>query len=275
MPSETKEAVAPFLRWAGSKRRLLPKLSNYWNNEYRRYVEPFVGSAALFFAIRPSSALLSDVNAGLIEAFTLIRDDVAGVYERLVRIPLGSKSYYALRAEDPLTRKPLDRAARFVFLNRFCFNGLYRTNAKGSFNVPYAPTGTGDLPSWRHLQACSALLSGVELIRGDFEEILLENVEAQDFVYLDPPYAVENRRVFRQYGPETFGTSDLRRLSMVLDEIHSRGAHFVLSYAWCREATIAFRKWPARRVYTQRNIAGFARHRRRAAELIVSNVVPR
>jgi DNA adenine methylase len=268
----TVGAINPFLRWAGSKRRLLPKLAAYWSHERERYVEPFVGSAALFFAIRPPQALLTDINSDLIETFARIRDEPAKVHGRLVRLPLGRESYYSLRATDPASLKPADRAARFIFLNRFCFNGLYRTNTKGAFNVPYAPVGTGRLPSWEQLQACSRLLATSDLRDGDFEKILLENVKRTDFVYLDPPYAVQNRRVFRQYGPDTFGTSDLKRLSVVLNEIDARGAHFVLSYAWCREANQAFKNWPTRRVYAQRNIAGFARHRRRAAELIVSNV---
>lgn len=268
----TTETVTPFLRWAGSKRRLLPKLSAYWLCDRKRYVEPFVGSAALFFALRPPRALLSDINSELIETFTLIRDDAANIYDRLIRLPLGRTSYYRLRAKKVVVLKPADRAARFIFLNRFCFNGLYRTNTQGAFNVPYAPAKTGNLPSWPQMQACSALLANVNLLQGDFEQILLNNVGSGDFVYLDPPYAVQNRRVFRQYGPQMFGITDLKRLSGVLDEIHNCGAHFVLSYAWCREAIETFSKWPVRRVYTQRNIAGFARHRRRAAELIVTNV---
>lgn len=268
----TSEPITPFLRWAGSKRRLLSRLSVYWTDDANRYVEPFAGSAALFFAIGPKNALLSDVNSELIEVFTLVRDEARSVYEHLGQFSLGRESYYTLRATNPRRLNPVARAARFIFLNRFCFNGLYRTNTSGVFNVPYAPTGTGNLPSWPQFQSASRLLSGAELIHGDFEAVLLNNVSVHDFVYLDPPYAVGNRRVFRQYGPETFGIADLERLSSVLDEIHRRRAKFVLSYAWCREATLAFRKWATKRVYIQRNIAGFARHRRRAAELIVSNV---
>lgn len=263
----------PFLRWAGSKRRLLSKLSAYWTSDAARYIEPFAGSAALFFALRPKRALLSDVNSELIEVFTLVRDDPRGVHRRLVQLPQGRESYYSLRAIRPQQLKPIDRAARFIFLNRFCFNGLYRTNMGGAFNVPYAPTGTGSLPCLEQLQLASTLLKRAELLHGDFEAILSRKVTSRDFVYLDPPFAVGNRRVFRQYGPETFGTADLERLGRLLDEIDRRGAKFVLSYAWCREATVALRKWSTRRVYTQRNIAGFVEHRRRAAELIVSNVV--
>ena len=266
------EEAAPFLRWAGSKRRLLPKLSKYWTGESGRYVEPFVGSAALFFAIRPKTALLSDINPELIETFILIRDEVSAVANHLERIPHGRESYYRLRAKDPSKLRPIDRAARLIFLNRFCFNGLYRTNAAGAFNVPFAPTKTGDLPSCQKLKACSALLANVDIRRGDFQEILLRTVKANDFVYLDPPYAVQNRRIFRQYGPDTFGITDLERLRDLLEEIDVRRASFVLSYAWCREAVTLFGKWPTRRVYTQRNIAGFVHHRRRAAELIVSNI---
>jgi len=263
--------VTPFLRWAGSKRQLLPKLSRYYTPG-RRYFEPFVGSAALFFAVHPMRAVLSDINLDLIETFVRIRDNFRGVSTALEELSTGEKSYYSLRALDPKSLDPLQRAARFIFLNRYCFNGLYRTNLSGKFNVPFSPTKTGALPSREHLEACSRRLSKSKLVCSDFEDILLSEVRAGDFVYLDPPFAVENRRVFRQYGPTTFGFADLERLGKLLCELHERGAHFVLSYAYCSESRRTFNQWKTRRVYTQRNIAGFAKHRRRAVELIVSNI---
>ena len=270
----------PFLRWAGSKRKLLPQLIPYWGSGHDRYVEPFAGSSALFFAIQPKRALLSDINPDLIQALKIIRKDPSAVYEQARKESVDQRNFYRLRALDPALLSPIARAARFFFLNRFCFNGLYRTNLNGQFNVPFAAqkTGnlanqkTGNLPPWEQFSTAASLLKRSTVRCGDFERVLRSAVRAGDFVYLDPPYAVGNRRIFRQYGADTFGIDDLHRLRAVLQMIEKRGAHFVLSYAYCREAKEAFGGWSSRRVYTHRNISGFARHRRRAAELIVTNV---
>jgi len=265
-------APGPFLRWAGSKRKLLPELIPYWPASCRRYVEPFAGSAVLFFAIKPPKAVLSDSNGELIRALKSVRDAPEEVYEALGDLPRGKESFYRIRKLNPESLDRIERVARFIFLNRFCFNGLYRTNVKGEFNVPFARSGTGDFPiKAAFLKSASALRRAV-IREGDFERILSEVVQRGDFVYLDPPYAVGNRRVFRQYGPHSFGLEDLARLQRTLTEIDARGAKFVLSYAWCTEATATFSGWTHRRVYTQRNIAGFSEHRRKAAELLVSNI---
>ena len=265
-------SAQPFLRWAGSKRKLLPKLVPYWGGGHNRYIEPFAGSSALFFAIRPKHALLSDINPDLIQALKVIRRDPVAVYEQARKHPVSPENFYLLRALDPSSLTPVGRAARFLFLNRFCFNGLYRTDRNGRFNVPFAAQKTGALPPWEQFSTAAKLLKRSRVKCGDFEQILNSTVCADDFVYLDPPYAVGNRRIFRQYGADTFGLDDLQRLRTVLTMIEARGAHFVLSYAYCREAKDVFAGWISRRVFTNRNISGFAKHRRRAAELIVTNI---
>jgi DNA adenine methylase len=262
-----------FLRWAGSKRRLLPKLAAYWQPSYCRYFEPFMGSACFFFRIKPSAAVLSDINADLVETFRLVRDRPSDVHTAILQLKPGKESYYKIRAIRPTQLEPVQRAARFIYLNRFCFNGLYRTNQKGEFNVPFSPARTGPLPTLEELRLASLTLGASTLRSGDFENIL-EEVRAGDFVYLDPPFAVSNRRIFRQYGPSSFGLQDLDRLSQTLDLLDSRGAAFLLSYALCKEALTFFKKWQTRRVTTQRNISGFAEHRRAAVELLVSNRHP-
>lgn len=259
-----------FLRWAGSKKRLIPKLLPYWNDNFKRYVEPFMGSAALFFSIEPSKAVLSDINPHLVETFCAVQNHPRAVYNRLNRLPLGEDAYYRLRQEDASLLPTLDRAARFVYLNRFCSNGLYRTNMQGKFNVPYASSKTGKLPALDDLYAAAKVLSCAQIRARDFEETL-QDVQAGDFVYMDPPYAVRNRRIFRQYGPDSFGTEDLARLAAALSDIDRSGATFLVSYAMCREALEAFKGWHVRRVYTQRSVAGFSRHRRKAVEILVSN----
>lgn len=263
-----------FLRWAGSKRKLLPKLAPYWREEYERYVEPFMGSAALYFSLEPDNALLSDINGELVDTFSALRDHPRAIHNRLERIPLGSESYYSLRSQDPRELSQLDRAARFIFLNRFCFNGLYRTNKSGQFNVPFSASGTGRLPSWERFKNTSEKLKNATILNLDFAQVLKKHAKSGDFLYLDPPYAVENRRIFRQYGPQVFGTSDLGTLASLLPRLHESGVKFLVSYAYNAHALELFKQWHTRRVYTQRNIAGFAKHRRRACELLVSNVEP-
>ena len=260
----------PFLRWAGSKKRLIPKLLPYWGDGHKRYIEPFMGSAALFFAIKPSNALLSDINSDLVETFCTLRDHPRAVYNRLQHLPLGKEAYYYIRKEDSSQLPSLDRTARFIYLNRFCFNGIYRTNMNGKFNVPYASSKTGQLPSQDDLYKAAKILSHAQIKMRDFNEAL-KDVQGGDFVYMDPPYAVQNRRIFRQYGPASFGIEDLAHLASALSDIDRTGATFVVSYAMCREAMEAFAGWNVRRAQTQRSVAGFSKHRRKAIELLVSN----
>jgi DNA adenine methylase len=267
----TISAPPPLLRWAGSKRKLLGQLTPYWTREHERYVEPFMGSAALFFALQPARALLGDINAELVETLQLVRERAQDVFKILIDLPQGKANYYTLRNVAPGNLSEVARAARFIFLNRFCFNGLYRTNRSGQFNVPFGASKTGALPSWEHFSRVSAALATADIRCDDFESLVLTNVRRRDFVYMDPPYAVGNRRVFRQYGPTSFGLQDLERLAVLLKEIDRRGAAFLLSYAYCAEAIAAFGEWNKRKVFLQRNISGFAKHRRMAAELIVSN----
>lgn len=264
--------MQPILRWAGSKRKLLPKLTPFWGTAYDRYIEPFAGSAALFFSIQPPRAILNDINGELIFALKQIRRSPRDVYKAASGQAPSRENYYRLRAIPPPSLNRIDRAARFVFLNRYCFNGLYRTNESGTFNVPFASSKTGGLPSMEQFLSAAALLRRATLRSEDFEDVLHGQVRKGDFVYMDPPYAVGNRRVFRQYGPQTFGIDDLRRLGTALKEIDRRGAHFLVSYAYCREGLAALSSWRVFRVYTQRNIAGFALHRGRAAELLATNL---
>jgi DNA adenine methylase len=230
-----------------------------------------MGSASLFFSLCPSRALLSDLNQELVETFTTVRDHPRAVYNRLTAIPVGKESYNELRAKSSTGMNARDRAARFIFLNRFCFNGIYRTNMAGNFNVPFSSTKTGQLPDWGNFYAAAKALRNADIRCADFETIVTEETERGDFVYLDPPYAVSNRRIFRQYGPQVFGTNDLERLADALTVIDKKGIHFVVTYAMSQEALQAFRGWHVKRVFTQRNVSGFAKHRRRAVELIITN----
>ena len=162
------------------------------------------------------------------------------------------------------------RAARFIYLNRFCFNGLYRTNAAGRFNVPYGGQKSGRIPSLSELNDASTLLARAELVAGDFSRVLAK-VQRGDFVYLDPPFSVQSHRVFREYDPASFGPSDLFRMRAALEDLDHRGITFLLSYADSAEGATMARGFHCSQVVTRRHIAGFARNRRTAIELLVTN----
>lgn len=263
--------VAPIFRWAGSKRKQLPTLEQYWSTSFKRYVEPFAGSAALFFRVQPKRALLGDINAALIEAYEVIREDADAVFKAVRAIPRGERRYYKERARNPKRMSRFGRAVRFVYLNRYCFNGIYRTNAQGGFNVPYAHVKPGIIPPIHDFRKCATMLARANLRCADFGAVL-SSVRDGDFVYLDPPYAVSSRRVFRQYDSREFTEADLERLARHLKTIDRKGAAFVLSYADCAEARKLFSPWRIRRVRVRRHIAGFADARRSAIELLVTNL---
>jgi DNA adenine methylase len=206
-----------------------------------------------------------------VSTYKAVRSNPEAVYQILRQFPRGENAYYAVRDGVTQDSSGLWAAARFIYLNRFCFNGIYRTNMSGRFNVPYGGKGTGALPTLAKLQEVSRLLKRAELRKSDFESVL-DMAERGDLVYIDPPYSVGNRRVFKQYGPAVFGLEDLRRLSAKLGELNNKGVSFVISYACCREAMIFFGSWSSQRKLTMRNVAGFSEHRRKAVEMIFTNI---
>jgi DNA adenine methylase len=187
------------------------------------------------------------------------------------RYPATKAHYYTLREGDPASLSDVEIAARFLFLNKLCFNGIYRTNASGCFNVPYAkPKRRRVVFDFDTLSKTAILLKNASLFHGDFEAVLADT-RAGDFVYLDPPYAVAKRRVFSQYQAQSFSERDLDRLRSWLVELDRRGVHFVLSYADSAEGRKLASAWNHRRVRTRRNVAGFAGDRRLAFEVMASN----
>jgi len=249
---------------------VLSRLRGFWLGGDARYVEPFAGSASLFFDLEPRRALLGDLNGELIAAYRVIKRDPASVLAYLRGLPRGKRAYYRLRAVPPSALCSAAAAARFLYLNRYCFNGLYRTNREGEFNVPYGPPDNPRGVDEALLSGASALLGRATLIHGDFE-VTLATARKGDFVYLDPPYAVSSRRVFAEYGPNPFCGADLERLAVALVRLDERRVTFVITYADCPEARRLLRHWRPRRMWTRRNIAGFAASRRGSYELVATN----
>ena len=237
--------------------------------EHKRYVEPFAGSACLFFEIAPSAAILGDNNKELMEVYRAVRDEPEHLYRRLCRIKRDLSTYLRWRILKPKSLDKETRAVRFLYLNRNCFNGIYRTNLDGDFNVPMGDR-VGAYFTKSDLMNCSNLLKRATLVEGDFLKTL-NRVTAGDFVYLDPPYAVNSRRIFTEYGKKPFDTADIHRFTESLTLIVERGADFLVSYADCSESRELARKWNSIRLPIRRHIAGFADSRRNAYEWIISN----
>lgn len=262
--------MEPIIRWAGSKRQIIPRIANMYRGGASRYIEPFAGSACIFFHLEPPAAVLGDLNSELINTFRSLRKDVNTVLGYVRKYPISEKFYYNLRQVDPKTLSSTEAAARFLYLNKYCFNGLYRTNLQGKFNVPWGARDRVQKFDEAHIIQASKILKKAKLINGDFEETLGE-VKRNDFVYLDPPYVVDSRRVFSSYLPDSFSELDINRLADNLSKIDRKGARFILSYATSAEANRLTEEWFCKKILVRRNIAGFASNRRKAFEVLVSN----
>ena len=266
---EASNAPEAFLRWAGSKRQLVPLLQEYWQPTFVRYIEPFVGSGVLFFAISPTNAVLGDTNRELISTYRQVRHSFREVAELLATMTRDKDAYYTLRAMDAATLSMPERAARFIYLNRFCFNGLYRTNKQGRFNVPFGASKSGELPSLTLLESCARLLRRAKLVRGDFESVL-DVSRTGDFVYMDPPYRVTAVRTFRQYSEGAFTEPDMTRLRRRMLDLKKRKVTFLVSYVESPEGRFLAKGFRVRLAQVRRNIAGFSGSRGPIREMLIS-----
>lgn len=195
------------------------------------------------------------------------------MYDGVVDLARTGDEYYRVRAIEPCGLSALDRAVRFIYLNRNCFNGIFRTNRDGMFNVPFATSRAGRFPDKAEFRAAADALKGAELIACDFGATM-RHVGAGDFVYLDPPYATSSRRVFREYGKNPFSVEDVERLGRHLRWIRRKKAHFLLSYAQCAEVMEIAKPYHVRRKYVRRQMAGDDEVRRRYCELLISSAKP-
>jgi len=221
----------PFLKWAGGKQRLIAQYQPHFPppESIRHYYEPFIGSAAAFFHWQPCPATLSDRNEQLIEVYQTVQQDVTAVIAALQPHHNDSDYFYALRAQDPEVLSPAQRAARLIYLNKTCYNGLYRENSRGEFNVPFGRYKRPKICDVDRLWAASTALQGVELVAADFAWVLATAV-AGDFLYFDPPYApLTATSSFTSYHKHGFDAADQRRLAQTIDELTERGCKVMLS----------------------------------------------
>lgn len=230
VPNCCTPACDPFLKWAGGKRWLMYRYRYLFPSNYRNYFEPFLGSGAAYFALQPASAIISDANADLINTYTSIRSDPLGVMDRLTAHHLSHnpEHYYMVRSRKRDT--DTDRAADFIYLNRTCWNGLYRVNKQGQFNVPIGTKERVLLPS-DDFMAVSKALSGASIRCSDFEDTI-NSAGRGDFIFVDPPYTVmHDNNGFVKYNENIFMWSDQCRLADAVKSASKRGAMVLMTNA--------------------------------------------
>ena len=222
--------VKPILKWAGGKTQMLGDLLPKVPKSYGRYIEPFFGGGAMFFALQPENAIIADSNPELINMYRQVAENVDEVISCLKKYENSSEVFYAVREQDWMCLSKSEAAARTIFLNRTCFNGLYRVNKQGKFNVPYGKYTNPRICDEEGLKAASEALKKAEILCGDYLLVLDHYAQAGDFVFLDPPYLpISEYADFKRYTKEQFYEEDHIELAKMIMRLQERGCHVVLT----------------------------------------------
>lgn len=234
---KTNKLLQPFLKWAGGKRQLLTEIKKYLPKitSSTTYYEPFLGGGAVLFHIQPSKAVVNDINSEVINVYRVIKEDVNGLIEHLKTHKNEAEYYYHIRGFDRKADfdmlSELEKASRIIYLNKTCYNGLFRVNSQGQFNVPFGRYKKPQIVNEVTLRAISNYLNqnDVTILNIDFWDVV-SNIGKNDFVYLDPPYdPVSDSASFTGYTLYGFDREEQKRLKRLCDTLHSKGCKFLLS----------------------------------------------
>jgi DNA adenine methylase len=261
----------PFLKWAGGKTQLLNDLIKRVPKDFGTYYEPFIGGGALYFAIAPQRAVIADINDDLINTYKVVRDKPEELLEALKSFKNESDFYYEVRGRDQALLSDVERAARIIYLNRTCFNGLYRVNKSGQFNVPFANYKNPNFIQTDKILKDSKVLSNTEIYHSGFEEVLTK-AKKGDFIYLDPPYVPKDvYSDFKRYNKEQFHLTDHEKLADLYNKLTERGCYVMLSNSDTPFTRELYKKWRVDTVYAKRLINKDATKRGEITEIIVTN----
>lgn len=271
VPAPVLMKPKPPVKWAGGKGQLLPQLAPLFPKGFGTYHEPFVGGGAVFFHLLPERAVLIDNNPDLINFYLVVRDRL----EELLAHARGHRNekeyYYQVRALDPETLGPVERASRFLFLNKTAYNGLWRVNKQGKHNVPFGRYKNPKIVDEENLRRVRAALQKAEILLGDFS-LVLEYARPGDFVYFDPPYnPLSDTANFAEYTMEGFGPEDQERLCRVFRELDRRGCFLMLSNSDSALIWQLYEGFDIRRVWAKRAINSRPEGRGPIAELVIRN----
>jgi len=266
----------PFIKWAGGKKQLLEQINKYLPKNFNKYLEPFIGGGALFFYLLPNKAILIDNNEELINCYRVIQNKIGELIISLKKHKNEKDYFYKIRSIDrnPVEFKKLsdvERASRTIYLNKCCFNGLYRVNSKGEFNVPFGKYENPKFCDEQNLLAVNTVLKDVQIINGDFKECL-ELAEKDDFIYFDPPYQpISTTANFTSYTKENFNKEDQVRLFKVYKELDNRGCKVMLSNSYNEFILDLYKKYDLKTVYARRAINSDASGRGQIKEVLIIN----
>lgn len=254
--------VRPFLKWAGGKSQLLPHLLELAPKQFNRYIEPFVGGGALFFALGKSNSVLADSNEELVITYTTVRDDVKNLIDRLRGFVNDKETFYKIRALDTSKLSNIERAARLIYLNKTCFNGLYRVNQKGEFNTPYNGAIGSNFLQPDVLQKASLALQGTTIVGGDYKDVLRDHAAKNDFIFLDPPYLpVGKYSDFKRYTKERFYIKDQEELANEFARLVALGCKVILTNSAHEAIMELFKNYDRKIVNSKRLISSDAKTR--------------
>ncbi len=278
-----KKGTPRFVKWAGGKQQLIEQFNPYFPKKFKRYFEPFVGSGAVAFHViqtyGPEEVLLSDTNEELINTFNVIKHDVENLISELKQhkqrhLTKGREYYKRIRSINPQDISELERAARFIYLNKTCFNGLYRVNSKGQFNVPMGSYKNPDIVQEEKLRKISKLLKNVEIKVMPFDKIV-KIARKDDFIYFDPPYyPLKKGQSFTTYTRDNFLEKEQKLLAEVFDKLDEKGCLCMKSNSDTEFIRDLYKKYNIKVVQATRMINCDASKRGKINELIIMNYVP-
>jgi DNA adenine methylase len=269
--------VQPVLKWVGGKRQLINEIRKYVPKKYSTYYEPFLGGGAVLFNLEPKKAVINDFNSELINVYNVIKDDVENLIEDLKTHEKSSEYFYKIRALDRTDRysnlSNLKKASRLIYLNKTCYNGLYRVNSAGQFNSPYGRYKNPNIVNEFVLRAVSNYLieNNIKILNVDFEESL-KNIRKGSFVYFDPPYdPVSDSSNFTGYTLTGFNKDDQIRLKKVCDKLNKKGIKFLLSNSKTKFITDLYAEYRIETISANRNINSVADKRGEVDEVLIRN----
>lgn len=263
--------IKPFLRWVGGKRWLITKYSEHFPTSYNNYIEPFLGGGAVYFFLKPQKAILSDLNSDLINTYNCMKNEPNELI-KLLKIHKQNHSkdyYYQMRSKKP--RLDSTKAAKFIYLNRTCFNGIYRVNRNGGFNVPYGNKSTIIYEN-ECFESLSTVLKNTKLVNCDFEETIKSSKE-NDFLFVDPPYTVaHNNNGFIAYNEKIFSWDDQIRLFNALKKAKDKGVKILLTNANHFSIRELYENdFNLIEVSRYSSVSGLSEHRKKYSELIIKS----
>ena len=270
----------PFVKWAGGKRQIMKDIKKYIPDNYSTYYEPFVGGGAVFFELAPKKAVLNDYNKELMNVFECIKDEIR--FEKMCNelnhheANHSEEYYYKIRDLDKDKKKfnklvDYKRAARTIYLNKACFNGLYRVNSKNEFNVPYGKKEKVNTYEGQNLGIVHCILNfnDIELLSTDFEEAV-KNAKKGDFIYFDPPYDSDTS-TFNSYTEDGFGKEEQVRLFELFEKLDKKGCYIMLSNHNTKLIRDLYKNYNINVIKAKRNINANGKKRGNVEEVLITN----